>query len=357
MRRITRSPLVVGRLLRALLALPQPVQRLLGGTPIVVDGQQLDTSWQFLRWVVGRTTAGRQITVDAKTVRFSQHVMDIAAQGRAIRGARYRPIDMPRPDGTTMTARLYSALTSPPSPPLLLFFHGGGFVSGSLNSHDRLCAQLAAKAEVSVLAVDYRLAPEHPFPQGLDDCDLAYRFVLAHASELAIDQSTVAIGGDSAGANLALTVAYEHRHLRPPAALLLFYPPVDPAARTRSRTLFGAEFFLTNEAIATLGALYLGGSHPADNPRARTPQTDLGGMPPTYLVTAGFDPLRDEGEQFGAQLSAAGVPVVLRREPDLTHGFASSLGVGPRPREAVSEAAAGLRTMLTLSDLPSKLLD
>ncbi len=356
MRPITQSPQVVGTALRGLLGLPRPVQRLLAGAPIVVDDQQLDPSWQFLRWVVKRSTAGTPMTIDADSVRFSQQVMDVAGQGRPIAGARYRPVEIPRPDGTDLAGRLYTPVMGPDRPPLLLFFHGGGFVSGSLDSHDRLCAQLAAKAEVNVLAVDYRLAPEYPFPAGLDDCNVAYRFALEHSGELESD-GRVAVGGDSAGANLAITVAHEHRNNARPAGLLAFYPPVDPIADTRSRRLFGSEFFLTNEAIAALAALYLGAELPSPDPRAATPQTELAAMPPTYLVTAGFDPLRDEGEEFGRQLAAAGVPIVTRREPDLTHGFASSLGIGPRPREAVSEAASGFRTLLTVSGSPSKLPD
>ena len=347
MKPVTASPRLIGTALRVLLALPRPVQRLLGGAPIVVDDQQLDPSWQFLRWVVKRSTTRRPMPVDADSVRFSQQVMDVAGQGRPIEGARYRPVDIPRPDGSSIAGRLYTLAGNRPAPPLLLFFHGGGFVSGDLDSHDRLCAQIAAKAQLNVLAVDYRLAPEHPFPEGLDDCGIAYRFALEHTDELE-SAGRVAVGGDSAGANLAITVAFEHRHDRPPIGLLAFYPPVDPAADTRSRRLFGSEFFLTNEAIATLSALYLGAATPADDPRAETPTTDLHLMPPTYLVTAGFDPLRDEGEDFGARLRAAGVPIVTRREPDLTHGFASSLGVGPRPREAVSEAPTGFAGLLAV---------
>ena len=122
----------------------------------------------------------------------------------------------------------------------------------------------------------------------------------------------VAVGGDSAGANLAITVAHEHRNHRRPAGLLAFYPPVDPLADTRSRRLFGTEFFLTNEAISAMATLYLGVAPPSEDPRAATPQDELHTMPPTYLVTAGFDPLRDEGEEFGHQLAdsrrCCGVP-------------------------------------------------
>ncbi len=353
MQPITRSPRFIGSLLRGVLGLPRPIQRLLAGAPIVVDEQQLDPSWQFLRWVVKRSTARTPLAIDVESVRFSQQVMDVAGQGRPIRGARYRPIEIPRADGTTIDGRLYTVDGTGHDRPLLLFFHGGGFVSGSLDSHDRLCEQLAAKAEVNVLAVDYRLAPEFPFPAGLEDCNIAYRFALEHGHALESD-GRVAVGGDSAGANLAITVAHEHRNHRRPAGLLAFYPPVDPLADTRSRRLFGTEFFLTNEAISAMATLYLGVAPPSEDPRAATPQDELHTMPPTYLVTAGFDPLRDEGEEFGHQLADAGVAVVSRREPDLTHGFASSLGVGPRPREAVSEAASGFRTLLAISDPPPR---
>jgi acetyl esterase len=260
-----------------------------------------------------------------------------------------------RTEGSALPGRLYTPDGAAPGSPLLVFFHGGAWVTGSLDSHDRLCRFLAAHASVRVLSVGYRLAPEHPFPAAVDDAVAAYGYAVRHAGDWGADPDAVAIGGDSAGGGLAAVVAHlAARSGRPaPAFLLLFYPHCDTVDRSLSRDLFGEGFGLTDEDIEWFTDQYLPpGTDRADPRVSIVLADDLSGMPPTYLVTGGFDPLRDEGEILGDRLARAGVTVVQRREPDLMHGFANLLGISVRCREAVARAAGALTTGLQAAKKP-----
>jgi acetyl esterase len=243
-------------------------------------------------------------------------------------------------------ARLYTPIGLAVGSPLLVFFHGGGWVVGSLDSHDSTCRFLAENAGARVLSVDYRLAPEHPFPAAVDDALAAFDHAVAHAEELGADPGLVAVGGDSAGGNLAAAVCHQRARSGGPVPVfaLLFYPAVDPSTRRASRERYGEGLFLTDADMTWFENHYL--PDPADraDPRVAVLRAeDLSGFPPTYLATAGFDPLRDEGEAFAARLREFGVAVALRRQPDLIHGFVTFLGAGNRPREATAEAVGALR--------------
>jgi len=201
-----------------------------------------------------------------------------------------------------------------------------------------------------VLAVDYRLAPEHPFPAAVNDALAAFRHAATHAEELGADPAALAVGGDSAGGNLATVVArLAAGDPRPPVFQLLIYPGTDAVRVRRSRRLFGTGFLLTEERIQWYLDQYLPDRADRTDPRASPvyePQPHR--LPPTYLATAGFDPLRDEGELLAARLAAAGVPVALRRFDDLYHGFANAVGIGRRGREAMLEIASALRVGIAL---------
>jgi acetyl esterase len=230
----------------------------------------------------------------------------------------------------------------PGAQPALLFFHGGGFVFGDLDTHDELCRMLCCHARVTVVSVEYRLAPEDPFPAAVDDATAAFGWLRANAGELEIDADRIAVGGDSAGGNLAAVVCTQAKGAGDPmpAFQLLIYPKTDDEP-TRSLELFGKGFFLVEEDMLWFQDSYAAAD---GDPRAypmRVP--DLEGLPPAYVTTAGFDPLRDEGEAYAEALRAAGVPTALRRHDSLIHGFANMTAVSRASRDAVVEMAGALQ--------------
>ena len=222
--------------------------------------------------------------------------------------------------------RVYRPAGVPASTPLavLVFFHGGGWVIGDLETHDVLCRQLTAGSGVSVVSVDYRLAPEHKFPAAVDDAWAATRWVVAHAGELAVDASRLAVGGDSAGGNLAAVVALLARGEGAPAIAVqvLIYPVADLVGETRSYRDFAEGYLLTREGMRWFIAHYLTAEAEAADWRASPLRAQsLAGLPPALIVTAGFDPLRDEGEAYAERLRDAGVRVDSVCYGGMIHGF------------------------------------
>jgi len=222
--------------------------------------------------------------------------------------------------------RVYRPAGVPASTPLavLVFFHGGGWVIGDLETHDVLCRQLTAGSGVSVVSVDYRLAPEHKFPAAVDDAWAATRWVVAHAGELAVDASRLAVGGDSAGGNLAAVVALLARDKGAPAIAVqvLIYPVTDLVGETRSYRDFAEGYLLTREGMRWFIAHYLTAETEAADWRASPLRAQsLAGLPPALIVTAGFDPLRDEGEAYAERLRDAGVRVDSVCYGGMIHGF------------------------------------
>ncbi|MFC4944697.1 alpha/beta hydrolase [Pseudonocardia sp. GCM10023141] len=346
--------------LRALFGLPRALKRQLAGRPIERDGQVLDLDLQLL----GRLAAampspgGGAGGPDADDMRLAalaeqRRQADTAAEVTAEPGladVETRDLELPGAAGP-VPARLYVPPSAPERSALLVFFHGGGFVLGSLTSSDPLCRLIAAQSGVRVLSVDYRLAPEHPYPAGLDDSIAAYRAAAARAAEFGADPGLVAVGGDSAGANLALVVAHQAAELGDPvpAFVLALYPVTDVERVGGSRELFATGFGLTAADLAELERFYLPDGVPVDDVRgAILRAADLSAMPPVYLATAGFDPLRDEGEELAARLRAEGVPVVARRFNGLVHGYASFTAVSAKARDATLDAASALRAGLAL---------
>jgi acetyl esterase len=333
-------------------AFPPAVRRMLAGRPIRRDGQTLDPDLQLLLRL-GRLTARRAPVATVQSRRRQLEVGGPLTGGPVTAGVAVREVAVPTEgNGPDLPCRLYTPDGVPPGSALLVYFHGGAWVTGSLISHDSLCRFLAAHAGVRVLSVGYRLAPEHPFPAAVNDAAAAFTYARDHADELGADPAAIAVGGDSAGGGLAAVVA--HLAVRAghpaPALLLMFYPHVDTAGRSASRDLFGTGFGLTDADIEWFTDQYLPAGVDRGDPRVSIALADdLSGMPPTYLVTGGFDPLRDEGEMFARRLAEAGVGVILRREPDLTHGFANLLGISVRCREAVAQAAGALRVGLAFA--------
>jgi acetyl esterase len=250
-------------------------------------------------------------------------------------------LSIPGPGGD-IPARLYIPNASVAPAPLLVFFHGGGFMVGDLETHDRLCRRLAAKSGVRVLAVDYRLSPEHAHPAAIQDARAAFDWAAGEgAGALGADPERLAVGGDSAGGNLTAIIAQERRErLR---FQLLIYPLMQLAEIRKPKMKMVEGHMLSVTALNQIREAYLPGfedfTDPAVSPLFRD---DLVGLPPAYIALAELDPLRDEGEAYAKRLEASGVPVELVMANALPHGYFSATAILPGAKEKVNRAAAAL---------------
>ncbi len=336
-----------------LAALPPRLQVLLSGRPpVIVDGQRLEPEMQLTLALLERRGAAPVEELTVEEAREATRRQSAISSGRPIPVGDSKDLWI---DGVAgpLPARHYAPVDEPGGrPPLIVYFHGGGFVVGDLDTHDGLCRMLCRHSGAHVLSVDYRLAPENPFPAAVEDATAALRWAQAHAATLGADPRVVAVGGDSAGANLAAVAAWlAARSGEPvPAMQLLLYPAADATARRRSHELFGEDYFLTSKQMDWYLGHYIRGGGDLTDPRLSIVLADdLSGLPPALVVTAGFDPLRDEGEAFAAALREAGTPVVLRRFPGLVHGFARATGVSRAARDALVEVAGATRALLAVA--------
>ncbi|MEQ3549190.1 alpha/beta hydrolase [Pseudonocardia nematodicida] len=332
------AAVAVGRAVRrTVFGLPRPLRTRLAGAPVLRDGVRLDPDTRLFRRLTARL-GSRRDAADLLSGR-RQFVRDLA---RVLAPAGLDGV--PARDLTVggVPARSY---TPPGTHDVLVFLHGGGFIEGCRDSVDGLCRFLAVRAGIRVLSIDYRLAPEHPYPAGLDDVVAALR----SASDDRAPGERVVVGGVSAGANLALHASLTLARAGGPRADLVWalYPVTDIGRTGGSRETLGSGFGLTAEGIADVERLYLPGGDPGPTGPALVRAPDLAAMPPTYLATAGFDPLRDEGEELAQRLRDAGVRVTGRRFPDLEHGFAGLVAVSASARAALLEAVTALRDLPT----------
>ena len=336
-------------IVRGLAGLPARVQYLLSGEPpIVVDGQTLDPMVQLLRRLRKLEGAPGLVEPDYMTGRrrFRREMLALAGPREPV--ARVRDLTIEGAAGP-LRARHYVPPDSVGAPPLLLYLHGGGFVLGDLDVFDEECRLLCRHAGQHVLSVAYRLAPEHRFPAALEDARASMRWARANAAALGADPERVAIGGDSAGANLAtVTSRLDARDGVAPFAQLLIYPPTDSVIERPSERLFGEGYFLGTKDRDAFAHLYVDGTNVAEDDPRVSPlfSSDLGTLPPALVVTAGFDMLRDEGEAYAQALIAACTPTRVHREPGLPHGFANMIGFVPAARTAMIRVAHEWRALV-----------
>jgi acetyl esterase len=322
---------------RMMYALPKPVRRLVAGAPIQRDGQILALDAQLMLRL--QRLVGFSLIADEERVEMSRRAFELAqhlVRGRPFEPVSTREIRIPAEHGD-IPCTLCQPDGLPDPSGLLVYFHGGGWVLGSRRTHDNTARFLALRAGVRVLSVEYRLAPEHVFPAAYEDALAAFDFAHAEAKDLKVDAARIAVGGDSAGGNLAAAIAYTatQRGGPRPAFQMLLYPSTDCTAKHRSRELLAEGFSLTDKHIAWFTDRYAPeGTDVADARLSVLLSDDLSGLPPAYIATAGFDPLRDEGEAYAERLARAGVPVLLSRQDDLIHGYVHMLGLGHRFREA-----------------------
>jgi acetyl esterase len=325
------------------------VRLLAGGRSVTIDGNTLDPTLQLM--LSGQRALGVDGLAVGDDVAASRALMREMCLGFAGPQVHVGVGDLliPGPAGQ-IPARHYRPATAEPTP-LLVFYHGGGWTIGDLDTHDALCRLTCRDADVHVLSVDYRLAPEHPAPAAVDDAYAAFRWAHEHTGDLGAIPDKVAIGGDSAGGNLAAVVSQLARDDGGPMPVLqwLIYPRTDLTAKTRSLSLFAEGFFLTKRDIDWFETQYLGDSdlEPTDPRISPLLAESLSGLPPALIATAGFDPLRDEGDRYAVALRDAGTPVDLRALGSLTHGFASLFPLGGGSAVATTELVSALRAHLS----------
>ncbi|HEX3596154.1 MAG TPA: alpha/beta hydrolase [Polyangiaceae bacterium] len=320
--------------------------RLSGTPPVVVDGQTLHPEIQFA--LAARKRRGVP-PLRAATAELARAAM-LAESRRYAREPLplvTRDLTIAAPHGHVLDARFYETPEPGGPQPLLVFFHGGGFCLGDIETHDEPCRLLCARAGVHVLSVAYRLAPEHPFPAATEDGEAAFTWALAHAGELGADPARVGVGGDSAGGNIAAVVSHLGRTTgRTPAFQFLVYPVMDRASPWPSFDLFAKGFLLERADVDFFDGCYTGTNRElASDVRVSPLRADAPPAVPTVVVTAAFDPLRDEGEAYAAWLEKHGMPVVARRFAGMIHGFIHMAPVSRAADAAVSELASLLRQL------------
>jgi acetyl esterase/lipase len=246
--------------------------------------------------------------------------------------------------------RIYWPPTDHAEPPVVLFFHGGGFVVGDLDTHDGTCRQHAVGASAVVVSVEYRLAPEHPYPAAIDDAWAAIQWVAAHGSEIGVDASRLAVAGDSAGGNISAVIAQRSRDIGGPPILfqLLWYPATLWDASLPSFSENADAPVLDRAAVAAFTRWYAGEIDLSDPPPGMAPgrAENLADLPAAYIGVAGLDPLRDDGIRYGELLAAAGVPVEVHNAETLVHGYVGYAGVVPAATAAMDRGLAALRAAL-----------
>jgi len=317
--------------------LPPSVLRLLsGGGETTRDGLVLEPDVQLLLRLLSLAGNRELAASDPASARAEMRRVTELSPAPA-GGETVLPVAIPGPAGS-IPARLYRpALPAPRA--LVVWYHGGGWVVGDLDTHDGACRFLCASTGASVLSVDYRLAPEHRFPAAVDDAFAAFRWAAANAASLGADPARVAVAGDSAGGNLAAVVSrLAVREGGPrPVAQMLVYPVTDVSTKHPSYRLFSEGFLLSEADMDWFKGHYLPSEDAARDPRVSPLLAeDLEGLPPAIVLTAGFDPLRDEGEAYARRLERAGVRVHLRRADGQIHGFFSLASMLPSARGAAT---------------------
>jgi len=264
--------------------------------------------------------------------------------------ASIEPLTIPSPAGS-IPARIYTPTRLRKAnglAPGLVFFHGGGWVIGDLDSHDVVCRKLADEGELMVVSVDYRLAPEHKFPAAVDDAIASTKWIAENAKQFGIDALRLMVGGDSAGGNLAAVVAISARDGNGPdiAGQVLIYPAIDFAMTHPSHSEAETSILLTHTVIKWFRDHYLNGTADVHDWRASPARANtLIGLPPAYVLTAGADPLRDEGDEYAERLKQAGVPVTYRHFPGQFHGFFTMGKLLQQANVAASEIGAWLKAL------------
>jgi acetyl esterase/lipase len=330
--------------LKTILSLPSPILRAMSGGGVVYrGGRTLDPRFQFFAHAAKKMPSITGFPPDVARDASAKGL--VAVSGPPEPGVRNESLSIDGPGGQ-IPIRAYRPAEQDASVPLIVFAHFGGGVIGDLETCHAFCGILARIAKTAVLSVDYRLAPDHRFPAGLDDVLAAYRWARDNTARFGAAQVPPAIGGDSMGGNFSAIVAQELRRSGEPqpALQLLIYPAVDVASESASMTTYADAYPLSRPIMDWFMGHYMGSdANPAD-PRLSPDKTeDLSGLAPAVVITAGFDPLVDQGEAYAKRLQAAGVPVTYRCYDSLAHGFTAFTGAVPAADAACREIARLVR--------------
>lgn len=338
------SPAAQRAIAGLILSLPAPLLRLMSGGGVVYQGgRTLDPRLQFL--AAQAKKAPPMSSLSPEQARQGETAAIGAVSGKPEPGVTWEDITVPGGDGE-VSARAYRPQNQDPEAPLMVWAHMGGGVIGTIETTHAFCTLLARIARGPVLSVDYRLAPEHRFPAGLDDVLAAYRWARDNAGRFGAPVGKVAMGGDSMGGNFTAIVCQELKRAGEPQPVLqlLVYPCTDVASQTPSMTTYGEAFPLTRDMMEWFMGHYMGpGDDPADPRLSPLREKDLSGLAPAVIATAGFDPLVDQGEAYAKRLREAGVPVAYRCYDSLAHAFVAFGGAVPAADTASREIAGLVR--------------
>lgn len=326
-------------LVKRLVKMPESLMRPLAGETVRIDGQTLNLPLQLLlKWF--SPPPGHLASVEETRAEFDEQGAWLSQEDSDQIEKQDFPMDV---DGGRIMLRRYRPKNKTGKLPVLVFYHGGGYVGGSLKSHDAPCQHLALQADCAVIAVDYRRAPEHPFPVPVNDGIAAFRHIAANADLYGIDETRMAVGGDSAGGNLAAVVAQQtKRDTVRPMFQMLWVPWVDMSFERPSYAHFAEGLFLERAKMRWYTQHYLQGADPTD-PLASPILGDTEGVAPARVMAAGFDPLRDEGIEYAQKMQNSGVVVDLQVHRTLPHPFINIAGSIGDAAAAFDEAAAALK--------------
>lgn len=319
---------------------PSLIIRMAGGTQIEIDGRALEPQLQLLAWngrkapaLAGQPAHAVQQAVKAQFALIADRLPETVS---------FRELKIPGRDSHVIPARLYTPSVQEPSHPLLVYFHMGGGVVGDLETCHAFCGLLSERGGMPVLSVDYRLAPQHRYPAGLNDCIDAYLWGVTHAAEFGAPAHKAAIGGDSMGGNFAAIIAQKMKAEAGPVPVLqlLIYPAIDMSVDYPSRARFANTFSLSSQMMEWFMSQYLpDGASLCETDISPGQQADLSGLPPAIVITAGHDPLVDEGDNYAVRLREAGVAVMHQRHDSLAHAFTAFTLISPGSRAACKDIA------------------
>ena len=341
---LSRRQRLEAGVVQTLAHLPARAQRLLAGPVVEGDYGPLDVQVQLILRLMAADPRPSFETLPVAQARESIRLEAAQFAGRRPADVIAERLTVDGAEGH-LGARLYLPEGTRRPGPLVVWFHGGGWVVGDLDSHDPCCRFLSHIARLPVLAVDYRLAPEAPFPAAVDDALAAFRWAVSHAAELGADPDRIAVAGDSAGGNLAAVVSLLAAQDGGPAPAFqaLVYPVTDLSTKSDSYGKYPVGYFLTEAQMDWYRTTYLPNPSLAIDQRASPLLADnVGGLAPAYVTVGGFDVLRDETIAYARRLQEAGVPTTLRVHPGLIHGFVNAAGVLPVAAAAVRELADAL---------------